>query len=460
MSIRYQLFVPLALLLAGLVGICGWTAYASAEQARQQVALQIEGIAQTVRDGQYPLNAHVLSQMKGLSAADFVLFDAVGGRLSTLGSEDVSITQLDAGSGPLLSRIVRVGNEQYLYKHVSLRPTHPNAGDQLFVLFPEAQLRSAVWQAVRPSLILGVSGGLAAIVLTLGVGHRLVQRVRDLEQRTRIIAAGDFSPMPLPNRKDELRDLAQSVNDMAGKLTLLQETVARTERMRLLGQVASGLAHQLRNGVTGAQLAVQLHEQSCSGGDAEALRVALRQLARVAADLQRFFDVGNDVQKRLPCSVERLVDDAVELYRPQCRHGRITVNWKSTSPSNCMVIGDPGRLGHLVINVISNAVEAAGPGGTIDVRLTVAGKQMRLEVCDSGPGPPPGIAARLFEPFVTGRPEGVGLGLAVAKEVAEAHGGRIAWRREDERTCFQIELPAVASAELETEHGQQASVAH
>jgi len=63
-----------------------------------------------------------------------------------------------------------------------------------------------------------------------------------------------------------------------------------------------------------------------------------------------------------------------------------------------------------------------------------------LEVSDSGPGPPADIAERIFEPFVTGKDEGIGLGLAVARQVAEAHGGTLAWKRDGERTCFQIEL--------------------
>jgi signal transduction histidine kinase len=89
-------------------------------------------------------------------------------------------------------------------------------------------------------------------------------------------------------------------------------------------------------------------------------------------------------------------------------------------------------------------VEAAGPDGWVEVAWGVASDQRAfVEIRDSGPGPPPEIANRLFEPFVTSKREGVGLGLAVARQVAEAHGGSIRWTRETNSTCFRIELPAL-----------------
>ncbi len=66
---------------------------------------------------------------------------------------------------------------------------------------------------------------------------------------------------------------------------------------------------------------------------------------------------------------------------------------------------------------------------------------MTLEVVDSGPGIPEDVAAKLFEPFVTGKPEGVGLGLAVARQIVDAHGGKLTWSRIAEGTCFRVELP-------------------
>ncbi|HMF14562.1 MAG TPA: HAMP domain-containing sensor histidine kinase, partial [Gemmataceae bacterium] len=209
-----------------------------------------------------------------------------------------------------------------------------------------------------------------------------------------------------------------------------------------LGQVSGGLAHQLRNGVTGARLAVQLHAKDCEGkGDTEALEVALRQLALVESNLKRFLDVGrSDLSKRAPCSLTTLVEEAVSTFQPQCRHARTDLTLEAHERDG-ILMGDASQLGQLFVNVIGNAVEAAGPGGRVSVRLAGTPHCARIEVRDTGPGPNLEVAQRLFEPFVTGKAEGVGLGLAVARQAAEAHGGRISWRREEGQTCFVIELP-------------------
>src|SRR5262249_26217091 len=104
------------------------------------------------------------------------------------------------------------------------------------------------------------------------------------------------------------------------------------------------------------------------------------------------------------------------------------------------ITGDPSQLGHAILNIVSNAVDAVGAKGTVEIRLTGNGMAV-VEVIDTGPGPSTGMAERIFEPFVTGKPEGVGLGLAVAKQIIEAHGGKIEWRRENETTRFRIEIP-------------------
>jgi signal transduction histidine kinase len=479
-GLRYQLLLPPAVLLLGVAGISTWTALASATRAREQLDVRMRNITRVLVEGpQFQLSRPVLDQMSLLSGAEFVLISDNGQHLSTLPSTPTDLPLPQAHSHDLQSlrleaRIV-VDGTSYLASGIDLRPRREGT---LYVLYPEALWRNALWEAVQPSLVLGGFLGLASVALAVAFGQRLTRRIQELERRTRQIADGDFSPMPLPRRNDELRDLGRSVNEMAGKLAHLQETVQRTERLRLLGQVSGGLAHHLRNGVAGARLAVQLHlhewqlweQGKVPLPDPEALDVALRQLTLVESNLKRFLDLGSDGRgPAQSCSIPALVGEAVSLLQPQCRHAGTTLQWESPR-EDARILGDPGQLQQLFLNVLGNAIEAAGPGGWVkvgcwagtpacavtppthgpseDSRAVFRGPpdggetsdRVVVEVTDSGSGPPAELSPRLFEPFVTGKPEGVGLGLAVSRQVAEAHGGRIDWSRQQGHTCFRIEL--------------------
>jgi signal transduction histidine kinase len=467
--LRSQLLVPLLVLLAGVAGITTWTAALSARRARQQIETRVRETAQYFieENRSFRLTAYILQQVKRFSGADYVLVPAAGEPLSTLGEGPLSLAGdlevADDWHALRLGTPVRIGGRTYLCSGIRLRA--PNECDILYILYPESLWRDALWGAVWPSLVLGGAVGLASVGLTVGLGQRLSRRIGELERRTRLIAAGDFSPMPLPGRDDELRDLARSVNEMAQRLAQFQKTAQQAERLRLLGQVSGGLAHQLRNGLAGARLAVQLYLRECPAGtDTAALEVALRQLTLQEAHLKRFLDLGRaDPTRREACSLAALVSEAADLLRPQCRHAGIELRWSPPGTPDT-VLGDAGQLGQLLLNVLGNAAEAAGPGGWVEVRMRNAECGMRkeeksaiekvvVEALDSGPGPAAEVAERLFEPFVTGKPEGVGLGLAVARQTAEAHGGRITWGREGGHTCFRIELPLAGALEGQSADG-------
>ena len=195
----------------------------------------------------------MLEQVQVLSGASFLLVPREGKPLSTLGDgpmQPPDVTVCSDWRDLRLGPPVHAGGAMYMCSGLRLsRP--PNQGDVLYIFYPELLLRDALWEAVWPSLVLGGSVGLASLGLAVGLGKRLSRRLQDLERRTRLIAAGDFSPMPLPTRNDEIFDLICSVNEMAQKLAQFQETARRTERLRLLGQVGGGLAIRLRNGVAG-----------------------------------------------------------------------------------------------------------------------------------------------------------------------------------------------------------------
>jgi signal transduction histidine kinase len=444
-SIRWQLLAPLLLLLAGDVAVSVALAASAIDRARSRLEDRLRQIADVLGSGRFPLKEHVLEMTRGLSGIEFLVVGRDGERVSTLPTTAFPIPAESLAEIPRLGPVVEVHGRSYFCGGVPLKQGI-DAGGTLYLLVPEALWDEAVREAVLPPLALGAFGGLAAMVLVFVVARRLSRRIGDLERHTRRIATGDFSPMPLPRGNDELRDLGQSVNEMAERLDRLQETVKQTERVRILGQVGGGLAHQLRNAVTGARLAVQLHVLETDGViDVEPLQVALRQLDLVEANLKRFLDLGRPESRRREVrDLRSAIDDAVMLLRPRCRHSHIDLTW--TPPADAVsVLGDSSQLQHLFLNLLDNAIDAAGPEGKVEIVLRREDEAAVVEILDSGPGPAAEVAPRLFEPFVTGKPEGVGLGLVVAKRVAETHGGTVSWRRREGRTCFRVALPALGA---------------
>jgi len=425
------------------VGASLWSARAAARGAEARVAGHVRDVGRTLSDGNYPLTPAVVEQVKGLSGAEFLVVHPSGSRFTTFPQGHAEIPPEQSIQSAVDDRLgppVQVNGREFRCRRVILKETHPSHGTVVYIFYPQSLLDEAIADAERPSF-LGLLFGLVAVILTFAIGQRLVGRIRALERRTRQIAAGDFSPMPLPRANDELRDLTASVNEMTERLARLHQAVERTERVRLTAQLSSGLAHQLRNSATGAKLALEVYLDGHPNGDREALDVTMRQLALMEANLRRFIDLGRPTETpRQRCSLSQFLSEVVELHRPRCKHSSIELVWKSPDVE-AQMRGDRGQLGDLFGNLIGNAIDAAGPGGEVAIELRGEGATAVVEIRDTGSGPPPDVAARLFEPFVTGKPEGIGLGLAVARHAAEAHGGRINWQRRGAWTVFRVELP-------------------
>src|SRR5438128_1608644 len=324
LTIRHQLLLPLLTLMVGVVVLSAWSAWSAAERARQRIEHQLDSAAETVSAVTFKHNIQTLKLMKGLSGAEFLvcdrhrqpLVDDQGRPLTTLATLPAELPEIGPRDRLHLAPRVQVAEESYFCQGVALHP-EVGANRLVYLFYPETLWREAVAQAIRPALIVGGVGGAISLVLTLLATQRITGRLRELVRRTRLIANGDFGPMPLPTRHDELRDLGQAINEMAQRLAQYQETLRASERLRLLGQVSGGLAHQLRNGVTGAKLAVQLHARACNGQtDGEPLDVALRQLTLVESHLKRFLDLGKTTElRRQPCDLQALLDETVGLLQ-------------------------------------------------------------------------------------------------------------------------------------------------
>jgi signal transduction histidine kinase len=447
-SIRNQILIPLiAIQAVAMAATTITTATLAARRSQQQIVDRLNGVIDALGHANFPYTGSVLARMRGLSGAQFVAY-AEDGRVT--GS---SLPNLE-GLPPALRSLPSAGHLDSLgefptailegtrFVGVSLRSSGGPRGTSLLVLYPEAGWRQARWEATMPPLILG-AGSLGVMVLvTSWIAHRIGVRLRRVQRQVARIVEGEFQELPLGGERDEVEDLSRSINHMCVQLKNMQRTIGETERSRLLAQLAAGLAHQLRNALTGARLSVQLHAKRYPApGDDQTLSVALRQLAMTEEQVKGLLSLGR-VESRPPtvCDLRQLLAEVAFLVHPACQHAGVALR-QPAGGRPLEVLADPSGVRAALLNLTLNAIEAAGAGGSVRLEAIPDGDEAAVEVADTGAGPPPELADSLCEAFVTSKPEGVGLGLALAHRVASDHGGRLSWLRTEGETRFRLTLP-------------------
>ncbi len=455
--IRTQLQVAMLSVVAfGIALASGTGAYLAVLEAGRREQAHLRDAKVIISEANFPLTKSVLRQMHGLSGAEFVLLDdnkRISHATIPLDRSDIALLtdlcaeRVSASSAPSPS-VVSVGGKTF---HTDLLPVKHRAGphtaSSVLILFPKDRwwvlARKVAWPSLASGALAMIAGGLVAALLA----GRFVRPIRAIENQTKTIAAGHFEPLSVPTRDDEIADLAMSINQMAERLGQYEEEVRSSERMRTLGQLGAGIAHQLRNSATGARMAVELHRRECPLADtSESTDVALRELRLMESYIGRFLELGKSRPLQFePVDLCELVDDVLELVEPTCRHAGVLATFRDR-PNSAIVNGDGQALRQIMVNLVLNAVEAVDRTGhdnaeiVIELEKTAADTAV-LRTMDSGPGPDAAICARLFEPFVTGKADGTGLGLYVARQVAEAYGGSLRYERRDGMTCFCLEIP-------------------
>jgi len=456
LPLRIQIVAPLAVVtVATVAALAAFQAVSAARRSQAGIEKQLAGVARTLLESNFPLTQPVLEQMKGLSGADFVVETPLGTTFSTIDLSDAQVELPHAGADSVgrqieLRNLIRFQGRDYF--HVPLRLVNRRGvGEQplLHLLYSQDDYRRAQWEAVAPSAALGSVAVLATVLCGVWIARNVCQSVSRIGEHLERIAAGDFRPLPAPPRDDELSDLAANVNVMAGRLVEFEEQVRRTEQLRTLGQLGAGLAHEIRNAITGSRMALQIHADECPlGPECESLEVAVRQLRLIETYVQRFLRLSKPPEHVMHQRVNlvKLVEEVAPLVGPHARHVGVTLEC-DCPPTAVPVSGDPESLGQVLLNLLFNAIEAvASPredasGRVVTVRVNREENRAVLAVEDHGTGPSRALGERLFDPFISDKADGVGLGLSVSREIVHEHGGNIEWRRDADTTRFLVSLP-------------------
>jgi two-component system sensor histidine kinase FlrB len=207
----------------------------------------------------------------------------------------------------------------------------------------------------------------------------------------------------------------------------LREEAERNARLAAMGEMAAQLAHQLRTPLAAALLyAGNLENPELP----ETTRISIAQktvgrlkhLERLIQDMLLF--ARGEVLGRENFAVDELLGELAHTFEPLAR-ARGVIFDLAVAPGGLALTGNRKALAGALTNLLENAFQAVPVGGQVSLGVTVASDRFAFIVRDNGPGMPPDVAARLFEPFFTTRAEGTGLGLAIARGVARAHGGGI-----------------------------------
>ena len=225
-----------------------------------------------------------------------------------------------------------------------------------------------------------------------------------------------------------------------------RDTRERQARLAAMGRLTAELAHQLRTPLCTATLyASMLADEVDDGIDRPLItRRLVHQLGQLDALIVRMLAfVKSRPRPHEVCAIEPLLQAQLDIVAPLLGLRGVQLALRCDA-ANCLVAVDQLQMGSALMALLENALQHAPPGSTLSVSCQALGHRVDIVVADQGPGVSAPMLPRLFEPFATERPSGTGLGLALARAAAEAHGGRLAYHHVmPQGAAFVLTLPAL-----------------
>lgn len=244
------------------------------------------------------------------------------------------------------------------------------------------------------------------------------------------------------------REAAESLERANAELRESTEQLRRAERLSVLGQIAAGLAHEIRNPLAGVKGALEIVTGRAVAGtpEAEFSTIAMKELQRLEGLVQEFLDYARPKAPRLrEGDLSEVLGRVVSLLGTQAERAGVSLSVAGGPPPETLRF-DPEQLAQVVVNVVLNAVQASPAGADVVLRHGPRGGRYAIEVLDRGSGIAPDARGRIFEPFFTTKDRGTGLGLAISQRIVTAHGGEIELEpREGGGTVARILLPLQAA---------------
>ena len=336
-----------------------------------------------------------------------------------------------------LDRLLEIEGAVHTYKHLKME---------------ETDLRRAFLLAF---LVTAAGVVLTASLLGIRIGFGITHPLYALIKGTREMARDNLAYRIPKGRDDEIGLLIESFNRMAEDLKVNRRKRLEAEQIAAWREIARRLAHEIKNPLTPIQLTVQQLRDKYDGADpayrqlvSDCTEIVAEEVENLRELVQEFADFARMPSLSLSQNdLNAAVQDVVRLY-PDIRL-RLEL-----APELPPIDLDVEQMRRVIINLIENGIDAGGPGGTVAIRTHLETDVVVLSVCDNGPGVALEDRQRIFQPYVSAKESGMGLGLAVVRSVVEDHGGRIIVGEAPEGGAqFDVHLPLPENLAQKLEEG-------
>jgi two-component system NtrC family sensor kinase len=319
----------------------------------------------------------------------------------------------------------------------------------------EAKYRDIKWEMISINLAITIYGMLIAFIISLRLGNTIIERIKILKRATQAIASGNLDYKLSPdkisgfNMLDEaFNNMAKSLKDHNDQLQKMNEHLAKTEKLRALGEMAAGVAHEINNPLGGILLysSIILEDLPEDSPLRDTIQKIIYQTNRCKEIVQSLLDFARTpTDEMVPLQVNQVINTSLKLVRDQSMFHSIEI--ESLFAGNIPeVMGDRSKLEEVFLNLFINAADAMKGGGKLTIKTELnTNNSIRISISDTGKGISEESISHIFEPFFTTKEpgQGTGLGLSIAYGIIEKHNGTIdAVCIQDQGTTFIICLPA------------------
>jgi signal transduction histidine kinase len=448
LPLQYRIVLPTV--AAALVAMAATTyvgARVTASALRSRLESQLISSASAVGWRDFALNSRILASLSAVVGAEVVtLSPAAEVRASSLDARQGAVIEAARRVVPLApaaGATPRVSDADCGYPCLlAYRQVEGLSGAVVVLVADASPLVAATNAVVRTMLLSALLSVLVLIVVSQLVARRVTAPLGRLVHFVRTAPTQGAARATVGD--DEIGALAEAFNTMLDRLDESRVALVRSEKLGLAGLFAARVAHDIRNPLSSIKMQTQLLRSKLPTGteDHETLGAVLHDVSQVESVVRDLMDLANpgDLSLR-PGDLNAVLREALAQLSAQLAYRKIRVELVLADPLPSVAI-DALRFRQALINVIVNGSEAMHTGGELRVSTGADGGTAWIRICDDGVGIDPALVERVFDPFVSTKPEGVGLGLVNVKSVVEGHGGGITLEpRQPRGTCAFIWLP-------------------